>query len=406
MDGTIVIGAIDDATRLPLRMEDMDYDDDEEPTPRPVEISKKKVVISAAGTTVVAQEKKDQPPVLPDPIPAIVDDLKVTDFHEEDSKDNGDSSSPVPITTPVLNSNSEEKKDDVNDNKETAKLDASAIIPSNDGINSNANLAADTNTNTNTTVKEPNEPEKEPNQPDDKVVPIVEKPLPRRGFLGLGWGKAAPAPAPASSVQPGGSDDIEKPVPRPGTKWKPPSLEKANEYRLQSMYREGTAPLWSTDLIQASDLSRGVVLHFFFLRSVIICMCVMTLLSFPILFFCYYGSRIPLALQDPIGLYRFTLGNLGYDPTSPTYSTDSACTQIPDWQVYNGTCIHLLGGELKLSEVSNIVTTFEFLQVVAFFAFVFHFSTLIGFQGATPTLPSPCSNGQTSHESILNLPYP
>jgi len=49
--------------------------------------------------------------------------------------------------------------------------------------------------------------------------------------------------------------------------------------------------------------------------------------------------------------------------TSDTYAEDSACTQVPDWQTYNGTCLHVLGGEIKLSAAANIVTTFEFLQV-------------------------------------------
>jgi len=301
--GSIIIGAIDDETKLPLRMEDVDDFDDDPPTPRPIEISKKQVVINTAGRTVLVPPKKDEP-ILPVPTPVVAvvaDDLKVTDFNEEDSKDNETFPTPVPIIPSVVNKDANESKD----NKEsTANVDTAVIIsPNNDDTTSNTNPAVDTNV----TNHEPNPPA------GDDVVPMMNQPLPR-GFLSLRWGSTKPAASISSSLKPE-ERNIEQPAPRAGTKWKPPSLEKANEYRLQTMYREGTAPLWSTDLVEASDLSRGVVLHFFFLRSVIICMCVMTLLSFPILIFCYYGSRIPLALQDPIGLYRFTLGNLGYDPT-------------------------------------------------------------------------------------------
>ena len=298
--GSIIIGAIDDETKLPLRMEDIDDFDDDPPTPRPIEISKKQVVINTAGRTVLEPPKKEVP-ILPVPSPVVVvaDDLKVTDFHDEDSKDNETSPTPAPIIPTVINKDTNESKD----NKETTAI-VNAAAPNNDGITSNTNPAVDTNT----TKQEPKPP-----PADDDVVPLMNQRLPR-GFLSMRWGstKAVAASLP-SSIQP--EKSIKQPVPMEGTKWKPPSLDQANEYRLQTMYREGSAPLWETDLVEASDLSRGVVLHFFFLRSVIICMCVMTLLSFPILIFCYYGSRIPLALQDPIGLYRFTLGNLGYDPT-------------------------------------------------------------------------------------------
>ena len=129
-------------------------------------------------------------------------------------------------------------------------------------------------------------------------------------------------------------DGIEEEV------WIPPSMELAQEHIEKHVYQEGKGKFWRGDLTKATDLSRGVVLHFAFLRNMAICLSVMTLLSIPSLIFCTNGSRIPLSLQDPIGLYKFTLGNIGYDPNSRTYLTDSACTQISDAKTYNGTCIH------------------------------------------------------------------
>ena len=123
--------------------------------------------------------------------------------------------------------------------------------------------------------------------------------------------------------------------------WIPPSLELAQEHIEKNVYQEGKGKFWRGDLTKATELSRGIVLHFAFLRNMAICLSVMTLLSIPSLVFCTYGSRIPLALQDPIGLYKFTLGNIGYDPNSRTYLDDSACTKIDDAKTYNGTCIHI-----------------------------------------------------------------
>jgi hypothetical protein len=256
-------------------------------------------------------------------------------------------------------------------------------------------IPADTQVGRDSTVEPKPEINKELGAPVGPELPLV---VPTNNEPNHPAADAAP-PADIADTGSGGMDQPDetvplptKPPPRPGLKWKPPSLEKAKEYRLQSMYHQGSAALWGTDLVTATDLSKGAVLHFFFLRSVIICMAVMSVLSFPILVFSISGSRIPLALKDPIGLYQFTLGNIGYDPTSESYQTDSACTKIPDWRSYNGTCVHVMGGELKLSEVANIVTTFEFLQVVAFYFFVFYFSSMIGYQGADAE-----ENGAVSH---------
>ena len=230
--------------------------------------------------------------------------------------------------------------------------------------------------------------------------------------------------------------------------WIPPSMELAQEHIEKNVYQEGKGKFWRGDLTKATDLSRGVVLHFSFLRNMAVCMSVMTLLSIPSLLFCTTGTRIPLALQDPIGsynlelvfnlsllslslssslsylsfhlllprslgiisvipftppaleqmtltmihpfppphppsplfpnippsshspigLYKFTLGNIGYDPNSRTYLTDSACTQGADAKTYNGTCIHF---QVCILFSTSFTTSFKHLVSVPLFKYYF-----------------------------------
>ncbi len=95
----------------------------------------------------------------------------------------------------------------------------------------------------------------------------------------------------------------------------------------------------------------------------------MTLLSIPALAFAFFGSRTPELEQDGLGLYRFSLGNIGYDKTSPTFEADSACKSAVPTNI-NGTCIHLASLEFTATDASNILTACEFLSVCVFLLFV------------------------------------
>ena len=157
------------------------------------------------------------------------------------------------------------------------------------------------------------------------------------------------------------------------TPWVPPSIQKAMDFRAHSIFRAGVAPIGHVDVCSASDLSLGCVLHFQFMKSMAVMSFVMFLLSIPSLVFAYAGSRISTVDQDSLGLYRFTLGNLGYDPSSPTYIKDSHCSSMP--KDYNGTCIHFQGlAELTLVNAGSILTATEFLQCFVFFCTLWHLS--------------------------------
>ena len=130
----------------------------------------------------------------------------------------------------------------------------------------------------------------------------------------------------------------------------------------------GSAPLRSVQVCRAADLGEGVSLYFQFVKSMSICMTIGAILSIPAIIFAYHGSNIPPQDQDAIGFYQFTLGNIGYNLASATYSTDSACTHA---QNINSTspCIHLFNNkyELTLVTAGSILT---FCEVIFYFVFM------------------------------------
>lgn len=132
---------------------------------------------------------------------------------------------------------------------------------------------------------------------------------------------------------------------------------------------------FSTDVCRAPDLGTGVSLYFEFVKLMAICFAVLTILSAPAMAFAFAGSRIPSSNWDAAGLYQLTLGNIGYDPASPTYAKDSAChkSHAVGGILTNTTCIHMPGGlEYSMEEVGSILTACEFLQILVFFCFIMH----------------------------------
>ena len=156
------------------------------------------------------------------------------------------------------------------------------------------------------------------------------------------------------------------------SKWKPPSIAVANEYRQKTIFREGKASLWKADLSNAEDLSEGVALYFEFARSACLCLTLLSILSLPSIIFSYSGSRISIADRDAIGFYRFTVGNIGYDSESTTYKSDSACSYAP--RGYRGTCIKVSGIEIRSTDADLLMAFMEFAQIVVFFLFIYRLS--------------------------------
>jgi hypothetical protein len=150
--------------------------------------------------------------------------------------------------------------------------------------------------------------------------------------------------------------------------WLPPSILHAVEFKQRSIFREGISPLWETNITKASDLSRGVLLYFEFAKSASICMLLLSILSIPSIIFSYFGERIPISNRDAIGFSQFTIGNIGYDRSSLTYSSDSTCKNQPS--SYTGRCITFFGSEMKFADAETVLSTFEFLQIVVYLLFI------------------------------------
>ena len=155
-------------------------------------------------------------------------------------------------------------------------------------------------------------------------------------------------------------DDFEQ------TAWVPPSIAKALEFKKRAIYRyaDGVS-VWSIDVIHAADLGSGVTLYFAFARTMAFALFFMSFMSVPSLIMVYSGSGILAQDRDALGLYRYTLGNIGTNPASPDYATQTVCTSVR--YPVNTTCIHFAGGhELSLSDAGAILTTMEFFQMIVF----------------------------------------
>ena len=86
--------------------------------------------------------------------------------------------------------------------------------------------------------------------------------------------------------------------------------------------------------------------------------------------FCYFGKKIPTINAGKVEMYRFMIGNIGYDPASLTYNEDAACTG--KLAKLNETCLHFPRSQITMTEASGIITGFEFLQIVVFFCVIYH----------------------------------
>lgn len=120
------------------------------------------------------------------------------------------------------------------------------------------------------------------------------------------------------------------------SRWVPPNMECVNDYRYISMFNQGVS---SASEVHSTNpnvhhierdtfavLSPSVPLYFQFLKSMVAAMFWMFLFSTPALILSFTGSRIPVQNQDAMGIYMFSIGNIGYDPASPTYAEDSYCS--------------------------------------------------------------------------------
>lgn len=168
-------------------------------------------------------------------------------------------------------------------------------------------------------------------------------------------------------------DDFEQ------TAWVPPSIAKALEFKRRSIYRyaDGVS-VHSIDVIHAADLGSGVTLYFAFARTMAWALLFMSILSVPALIMVYSGSGVLAQDRDALGLYRYTLGNIGVNPASPNYEESIICTSIR--YPKNTTCIHFdfFGShEQSLTDAGAILTTMEFFQMIVYLVSIWAFSRQI-----------------------------
>ena len=155
-------------------------------------------------------------------------------------------------------------------------------------------------------------------------------------------------------------------------------IDIANEHSKKKMYRIGALNFSNTFLrtfmLDEKDINLGVVLHFFFLKSAAACLFVLTILSIPSIIISYSGKHVQASMQDGMGLYQFTVGNIGFDQSNSLYLNQSSCGHKASafGTKYDGTCLHAFGAQLTSPEVAGLLTLFEVLQILAFFCFVLH----------------------------------
>jgi hypothetical protein len=149
------------------------------------------------------------------------------------------------------------------------------------------------------------------------------------------------------------------------TPWVPPSVELAEEYKRKRIYKEGIGDWYTLKITHVADLGVGLPLYFQFVKSAANYLLICTILSVPLFVYAMSGTNIPSQIQDSIGLYKLTFGNVGANPLSQSYFKDSNCTV--NIATPGSTCIHFYGNEITSINASYIITAFELLQVIIFY---------------------------------------
>lgn len=150
------------------------------------------------------------------------------------------------------------------------------------------------------------------------------------------------------------------------TPWMPPSVDKATEFKRLSIYHGGTTRIDAVNLTKVDDLGAGVILYFQFAMTMSIALCIMSFLSLPLILFTFYGSGIPEEERDGLGMYRYALGNIGYQ------DGDSSAECNAERYGEDSVCIHFWGREMSMEEAASVITAMEVVSIVVFFIGVFH----------------------------------
>lgn len=144
----------------------------------------------------------------------------------------------------------------------------------------------------------------------------------------------------------------------------------------------------SAKMTSAKELGLGTNLYFQFVKSMSIGLLFMTILSIPslVIVICnsssvvgiitileqalsYFGSGVAQPDRDVVGLYRFSLGNIGLDKTLQSYSQKARCGSTASifHANANSTCVPLYNFSVPLDVATGTITIFELLQIMVFF---------------------------------------
>lgn len=141
-----------------------------------------------------------------------------------------------------------------------------------------------------------------------------------------------------------------------GKPWVPPDVEKAEEHRRSLLAAEGRAPLCSSQEV-IEDMGTGMALHFDFLCALATFFCIASVIASPILALCVSGTRYAPDQLDPMRMARLSIGNIG--PPVRNFTLDVGATSY------------------SARQVSNIITTCEFLICVAFIVLIILLARLL-----------------------------
>lgn len=156
------------------------------------------------------------------------------------------------------------------------------------------------------------------------------------------------------------------------TPWVPPAINKAAEFKRKSIFRGGDARIDAIDIVKVSDLGAGVTLYFQFAWSMAVCLLIMSLFSLPALIFSYNGESMSVDNQDSFGLYRYTIGNIGYNAASDPTKAYCNGGGLNLGFGKNETCIHIGSKVISMSQAASILTAMEFLQIIVFIIGTFY----------------------------------
>jgi hypothetical protein len=146
------------------------------------------------------------------------------------------------------------------------------------------------------------------------------------------------------------------------TPWRVPSIQAAKDYKFSEVYRGGEGNMAEVDVTAAAELGVGVRMYFQFVKSIGVALLIMSILSVPLIFFALKGKGIAVEDQDPLSLYKFSLGNIGNPNVKFSANDYTLNTTIAKFNGYN----------ITYGEANFLITICELLQIIVFLMVIMH----------------------------------